>query len=180
MWTRRIVTILLALIAGHWDSTIATWLPGGFEAVQISLPLVLVLAVYSTEERAVTAALVSGVVQDVLLPSNSGLVSFRYVIIALLLHALSQNVLTNRSLIGAYAMGSVAVLLDRLLLWGVEGLFRLGGRMVVEEPHTFIFAELLWMTIVMTAVFMGFAAFTRRFLPPISRPEVGRIPLWRT
>lgn len=180
MWTRRITTVFLALFAGYWDATISPWVPGSLGAVQISLPLVLVFSAYSSEERAITAALASGVVLDVFLPSNAGLVSIRYVAIALLIRLLAQNVLTNRSLVSAYAMGAASVLLNRLLLALLEGGSALVGRATIPEPHAGILAELVWMLLCMTGVFLVFAAFTKRFLPPISRTDQYRIPLWRT
>src|SRR3989344_4852113 len=129
MRSRHIITVVLALLAGLFDATVASWFPGNLMAIRLPLPLVPVLAAFSSLERAVPAALASGIVLDVLLPSSSGFVTFRYVALALAVAALSRPILTHQSFI----------------------------------------AEALWLAACITFVFVLFAAFTRRFLPPVSR-----------
>ncbi|OGL73771.1 hypothetical protein A3E39_03490 [Candidatus Uhrbacteria bacterium RIFCSPHIGHO2_12_FULL_60_25] len=169
MRSRHIITVVLALLAGLFDATVASWFPGNLMAIRLALPLVTVLAAFSSLERAVPAALASGIVLDVLLPSSSGFVTFRYVALALGVAALSRTILTNRSLMGAYALGFVALVIDRVLLFAMNLLTRAFTSSAIPEIRASFIAEALWLAACITFVFVLFAAFTRRFLPPVSR-----------
>lgn len=169
MWSRRIITVALALLAGLFDATVATWFPGNLTAFRLALPFVTVLAAFSSLERAVSAALAAGVVLDVLLPSSGGFVTIRYVTLALGVAALSRTLLTNRSLMGAYALGLIALVIDRVLLVIVGTVTRAFAPGAIPEIRASFFAEALWLAACITLIFLLFAAFTRRFLPPVSR-----------
>ena len=174
MWSRRAITVLLAFIAGIFDATVAVWLPGELSALRLALPFLTVLAAFSSLERAVTAAFVSGVVLDALAPSSAGVVTIRYILVALAVSSLSQTLFTNRSLLGAQALGLFALAFDRALLF----IFSFAARRIVPdvipEIRPSLWVEAVWIAVVMAIVFVLFAAFTRRFLPPLSRTLAGR------
>lgn len=169
MWSRRIITVVLAFSAGIFDATVAVWLPGGFSALRLALPLLIVFAAFSSLERAATAALVSGVIIDALLPSSAGLVTIRFILVALAVSSLSQTLFTNRSLLGAQALGLFALALDRALLFFVSFAVRGLAPGAIPEIRPSLWVEAVWMAVVMAIVFILFVAFTRRFLPPLSR-----------
>jgi cell shape-determining protein MreD len=179
MWVRRIVAILIAFTAGLWDAGVSGWLPGPFAAITASLPLVVATGVFSTSERALTMAVLSGMVLDIYLPSNAGFVTLRYVLIVLIVRALTDRWLTNRSLAGVLAISGLAVLINRLILFVSEYAVAAAGADVTAEAHASVSAELIWMMATVTVVFMLIAAMTRRFLPLVSR-EHESLPLWRT
>lgn len=165
------MVLLLALVAGIWDVAIATWFPHPLNAITVTLPLTVVLAVFSKRERALIAAIVGGLVLDLFLPSGAGLVSVRYAFIALALHALARNILTNRSFIGVSTLGLLAVLANRLLfiLFGwIERLLKLA---TIHQSPVALLAEVVWMVFIMTGTFVLFVAFSKRFLPLVSRQQ---------
>jgi hypothetical protein len=169
MWFRRIVTVIMAVALGIWDACVSTWFPGMLAAITLSLPFVTVLSAFSVRERAVTAAIASGVILDIFLPSNAGLVSTRFLLVALAVYSLRRHVFTNRSLMGAVALGAFAVLLDRALLFALEALQPLFGRSVIPESAPSFWVEMFWMLMVTGLAFLLFALFTKRFLPLVSR-----------
>jgi hypothetical protein len=169
MWFRRPVTVIAALAFGIWDACVSTWFPGMMTAVTFSLPFVVVLSAFSVRERAITAAIASGIMLDIFLPSNAGMVSMRFLLVALAVYSLRRYVFTNRSLIGAAVLGAFAVLLNRILLLTIEPLQSFLGRSVIPESTNPFWTEFIWMLVVTGLVFVLFALFTRRFLPLVSR-----------
>lgn len=169
MWLRRFFTVLIAVLFGLWDATIAPWFPGLLATVTFSLPFVTVLATFSREERAITAAIASGIMLDIFLPSNAGFVSVRYLIIAMFIFLLQQRLFTNRSLIAVSVLGAIACVSDRLLLLVFTQLQHLLGRTVIPEASSPLLAEVAWIVFVMAITFLLFAAFSKRFLPLVSR-----------
>lgn len=169
MWSRRIIVALLGILVGIIDVAVSVWFPGPWAAVRSVLPFVIVLAVFSSRERAVTAAIAAGLVIDVLVPSF-GLVTLRLTMVAFVIHALAQRFFSNRSLPGSFALGVAGILIDRALVFGVTTLAGAWtSRTFVTEVRVGWFAETVWMTAVMALSFFGVAALTRRFLPPVTR-----------
>lgn len=173
MWSRRLSVISIAVLAGLWDATISPWFPAPLDGVTWTLPFVVMLALFSARERSVTAAIAGGIVLDVFLPSNGGLVSIRYILIALAVMTLSQHVFTNRSFFGISVLGAFSVAADRLLLPVLEAFQRLFGRTIISESSASFVAECLWMVAVLCTVFLLFIAFSKRFLPLVSRTAPG-------
>ncbi len=174
MWSRRIGVVFIAVLAGLWDATIAPWFPAPLDAITCTLPFVVALAAFSSRERSVMAAIAGGIVLDILLPSNGGLVSIRYVLIALGVVALAQHVFTNRSFFGVSVLGAFSVTADRLLLPLLEALQRLLGRSIIGESSAGFVAECIWMVAVLCTTFLLFIAFSKRFLPLVSRTVSGK------
>src|SRR3989344_6425926 len=167
MWYRRLLIVLASILAALFDVTISSWLPGSFGAIRVALPLVIVLAAFSSLERALTAAIVGGMIMDLFLPSF-GAIMVRYVLIAFIIRGLAQTYVTNRSIIGSLALGIMGVITDRLLLLlavAVRGLMPLP---FIPEAHPPLFAEFFWIMIVMVLTFVLLAAFTRRFMPLVT------------
>ncbi len=169
MWSRRITVLCIAIIAGLWDAAIAPWFPGWTTAIRFTLPLVVVLAVFSQQERAVMAAIAGGVILDIFLPSNAGLVSIRFMLIAVAIYSLRQHIITNRSLIGVSVLGALAVFINRILLRAIECSQSVLGKAVIPEEQSVFWIELLLMLFTIVSMFLLFAAFSKRFLPLVSR-----------
>jgi cell shape-determining protein MreD len=169
MWPRRFLVVVLGLLAGIFDVAAASWFPGMWNAVHAALPLVIVLAVFSSRERAFTAAAAAGLAQDVFLPSF-GLVTLRLILVAFLIHALAQRFFSNRSLTGSLALGFAGTAVDAAALWAllIAARFWAAGSFVPEVRAGFI-SESVWTMMVMAAAFFAVAALTRRFLPPVTR-----------
>jgi hypothetical protein len=178
MWLRRIIALFLGIVAGLFDVTVAVWFPGNLTAIRIGLPLVALIAAFSVQERSLVAAVGVGIVADTLMPSTD-FVTIRLLIIALAVHALAQRLFTNRSLPGVVALGIIALALDRTLLALYVFAQQVVGRSPILELHAALWAEALWMVFVMTVVFLLFVAFTRRFLPPLTRNIGSTVKRWR-
>jgi hypothetical protein len=178
MWIRRIIALFLGIMAGLFDVTVSSWFPGNLTAIRLSLPLVALIAAFSVQERSLVAAVGIGFVADTLMPST-GFVTIRILLIALAVHALAQGLLTNRSLPGVITLGLIALVLDRSLLAIFLFAQRIVGRPPIYELHAALWAEALWMAFVITVVFLLFAAFTRRFLPPLTRHIGSIVKQWR-
>lgn len=169
----------LALVAGLWDVGVTTWLPGPLAAVSFALPFVVLTAIFSKAERSLTVAVISGMILDIYLPSSAGFVTLRYVAIALAVRALTERLLTNRSLAGVLALSAFGVLANRALLLVLESIAGLGAAGFIPEANAPLVAELVWCFAISTMTFMMIAALTKRFLPLVSR-EQGSLPLWRS
>lgn len=168
-WSRRIAVIIIAVAFGLWDAAVIPWFPWPLSAIKLTLPFVAVLAVFSRYERAVTAAIAGGIVLDVFLASNAGLVSIRYLLIALVVSSLRRHVFTDRSLIGVSVLGALSVLADRIFLFFLEAIQSLLGRVVIPEEPAAFWASLCWTIAVMVTMFFLFTAFGKRFLPLVSQ-----------
>jgi hypothetical protein len=166
-WYRRLLIVIAGILAALIDASISSWLPGWLGAMTFALPLVAVLAAFSSLERSITAAVATGVVLDLLLPSF-GVVAVRHVLIALIIHVLAQTYVTNRSAPGSLALGLIAVAADRVLLWIVVALRGLSHEPFIPEvPPSFI-AETGWTMFLMVFAFVCIAALTKRFMPLVT------------
>jgi membrane-bound metal-dependent hydrolase YbcI (DUF457 family) len=168
MWPRRILIILLGLFVGLCDATIVTWLGGSLSAMHLALPLVIILSAFSSLERALSAAIAAGLVMDALQPSF-GFVTLRLLIVAGVIRAAAQTYVTNRSFAGSAALGIIGLALDAMVLWGVTWIRGWSSVPFVREMPVPVVPGVIWMLVVMTATFVVFAAFTRRFMPLVSR-----------
>jgi hypothetical protein len=168
MWPRRILIACIGLLAGLFDATVAVWFGGPLAAINMALPLVVLLSAFSSLERSLTAAVAAGLVIDVLQPSF-GLVTLRLLVVAGVIRAVSQAYVTNRSLIGSLALGVIGVALDRALLWLFTLVRGFSSTPFVHEVPPPLIPAIIWTSLVMLATFLIFVAFTRRFMPLISR-----------
>lgn len=159
---------MLGLLAGWVDAGISTWLPGEWTAVRASLPLVLALAMFSSRERALTAAVACGLVLDALLPSF-GLVTLRLLLVAAVIHALSARFFTSRSLIGASTLALAGLALDRAALFIITVARGFVGTPFIPETHAGLWAQAGWVVCSVGSTFLLFASFTRRFFPSVTR-----------
>jgi cell shape-determining protein MreD len=131
--------------------------------------------------RAIAAAVLSGVTFDMLAPSNAGFLFIRMACVALAVMFLTSRIFTNRTLIAAATIGCLSAVLDRILLIGFEFVSRTVGRTVFIEDHASIVSSIVWTVLTVMTFFFISAAFSRRFLPILSRVErTSRIPLWKS
>lgn len=179
---RTIFIILVAIAVGIWDACISSWLPAPLNAIRFILPLTVILSAFSTSRaRVMIAAVIAGVTFGLLAPSNAGFVFFRMVCVALVVMFLAARILTNRTLVSAAAIGGIAVVLDRVLLMGFEWLIASTGHAVYYEDRASLIASAIWVAFLMMSFFVLSAAFSRRFLPILSRVDrTSRIPLWKS
>ncbi len=168
MWSRRLLILLLGLAAGWIDVGVSTWLPGEWMGIRTSLALVLMLAMFSSRERAVTAAVAAGLVLDVLLPSFS-LMTLRLLLLSVAVHALSSRFFTSRSLLGASALALTGLAIDRVMIAIITSLRELGRSSFIPDVQAAVWAEGLWLLISVGVTFLIFASFTKRFFPSVTR-----------
>jgi len=164
MWFRRLLPVLLGILAGLFDATVSVWLPGSAAAVRFALPLVILFAAFSSPARAFLAAAAAGVVLDAFLPTF-GLVMLRLLAVVGAVVGASRIYLTNRALVGSLALGAVGFVTDRVMLWAILGAQHFFGRAVIPEYRPPFVAEGMWVLLCLAAAFLLFAAFARRFVP---------------
>lgn len=174
---RYLLVIILACAAGYWDASVISWFPAPFSAMRLVLALSILLALFSIEYRkSIIAALVGGLIADLILPSQ-GYIAIRTVLAVIVIHTLARYVFTNRSLWGICFLGSIAVAVDRILLFVIEHVPRFSGGLRTFESHAPFWMEIIWMCLVCSSAFLFFAAFSRRFHPTLSRmDQMNRLP----
>ena len=168
MWSRRLLIVLLGLLAGWFDASVSTWLPGEWSGMRTSFALALALAMFSSRERMVTAAVASGIVLDIFLPSFS-LMTLRLLLISLAVHALSERFFTSRSLWGVAVLALSGLALDRVAISIITNLRGWTGTPFVPDVQAVVWAEGLWLLVSLGVTFVLFASFTRRFFPSVTR-----------
>ena len=137
-------------------------------AIRTSLALVLMLAMFSSRERAVTGAIASGLVLDVFLPSFS-LMTLRLLIVAVAVYALSSRFFTSRSLLGASALALTGLALDRVMVVLITAVRGFGSSPFVPDVQSAVWAEAIWLVAAIGVTFLLFASFTKRFFPSVTR-----------
>ncbi len=181
MWSKRLLVFCLAVGIGLWDACIAPWLPGYGMGVQAGLIFTAMLAIFSSPERWVVGAIVSGGVADLFLPSNAGFLPLRFLLVGFIVFYLSQRLFTNRSLISVVFLSGGSVIIDRAISWMFESVQVWIGRSVAFEVHAPLLFSLLWSCTVGAVVFSVFVLFSKRFLPLIAigraSRRVGRVRL---
>lgn len=168
MWSRRILIVVIGLAAGLFDASWTGWLPAGTANIHMSLILVAILAIFSSQERVLTGAIAAGLVLDVLLPSV-GFTTLRLLLVAFAIRGVSHRYLTNRSIFGSWALGLFGLALDRVLLLGITWLRGSGGGIFIPEIRAPLFVEVIWMVFGVGVAFVIYAAFTKRFMPLVIR-----------
>jgi hypothetical protein len=177
MRPRYLLVVLLACAAGYWDASVISWFTVPFSAMRFVLAFSILLALFSSGySKSIIAALVGGLVADLLLPSQ-GYLAIRVVIAVIVVHTLARHLFTNRSFWGICFLGSIAVCVDRGLLFIMNQLPLFSGGPRTIEAHAPIWMEIIWMCLVCSSAFLFFAAFSRRFHPTLSRiDQMNRIP----
>jgi hypothetical protein len=166
-WSRRLLTLAIAMFCGLVDATVVSWLPGNWQSIRWAFPFVVLLAIFSTRERSLVAAIGGGFMLDLFLPSSLAFVTARFMLVAFIVHVLGARLVSNRSLIGIWTLVITAFLSDRSISFGIQVFMRQLGTNIIPEVHAVFWAELAWLFVVVTATFIVFAAFTRRFLPSV-------------
>lgn len=179
MKSKIVFAVLVGICFGCWDAAVVSWLDVPFSVVHIALAGSVAFTLFSNQYRhGLIVAGVSGLVADLFLPSD-GWMMIRFLVAVAFVHVLARYVFTNRSLWGVCFLGSVAVFVDRALLWILQRFPLLTGGMRTVEVHPSIWLEIGWMCVVNAIVFIAIAAFSRRFHPTLSRSDrMERVP-WK-
>jgi len=182
MNVRTLIAILIAILCGVWDASVASWFPAPFDAIRLTLPAAVTLAAFSTSRlRAFAVAIAGGAAYDALVPSTGGFMPIRALIVAFAISILTSKVFTNRTVLSALLIGAAAALADRALLALFEEMQSVIGRGFIPEVRPSLIASAAWTASVVLGFFFAFAAFGRRFLPPVSRVNVlERVPMWKS
>lgn len=177
MRSRIFLVCFLAILVGCWDASVVSWFELPFSAMRFVLVYCMLLALFSTGYRkSLIAGFVGGMTADLLLPSQ-GWMAFRMMIVVIVVHTLARFVFTNRSIWGICFLGSIAVVVDRVLLYLINRVPLFSGSMRTVEAHAPILLEMVWVCLVCSIVFICIAAFSRRFHPTLSRmDQMNRLP----
>lgn len=177
MRSRVFIVCLLAILVGCWDASVISWFNSPFSAMRLVLAYSMLLALFSSGYRkSLIAGFISGIVADTLLPSQ-GWIAIRTMLAVIVVHTLARYVFTNRSIWGICFLGSIAVCVDRLLLWIINRIPLMSGSMRTIEAHAPFWMEIIWVCVVCSVVFILIAEFSRRFHPTLSRVDrMNRLP----
>lgn len=165
-----VIVVISAIVGGLLEACFLPFLPAPWRDIHPILQLAALFVVLSSPRGAFVFAGIAGIMVD-LFRVDAGAFAFgRYILVTLCMVALSQTVLTNRSVYATAALVLSARVVDRLWLTLAKfigtGLFRLDIRI---EPLTSFLTTVAWDIGLMTVAFIALAIFTRRFRVTVSR-----------
>ena len=159
--------LAIAIIAGIWDASIASWLPLWLQSFQAVLTIIVFTGLFFRFEQSIIVALIGGGILEIFDPASGGMIPLRYLLIALFIHQLALRIFTNRSIVGVITLSVSAMAIDRMLLFVFEAIANLTGAQPTLEAHASFFAESLCLAGVNVMLFLCIAAFSRRFMPSL-------------
>lgn len=154
-----------AVLGGIYESSFLGSAPDILGYVKPILPVCVMLFLLNRKPGAYVAAVLSGVVIGSLSPLPSGWIMMRWLMVLLVIDALSEKVATNRSLYSAIALALTARLLDRILCQLLEWVYPiLSGRNFAFEPWHRLPGILISDALIVALIFVGVTIFTKRFV----------------
>lgn len=164
--------VAAAIVVGTFESTFVTLLPSPWREFRPVIDVMVLLIIIDRPRAALVYAALAGLIIDAL-GLGGGVFAFaRFLLVALAIWALSESVITNRSVYASAALVIAARLIDRLWIWiaGVagSGLFRWE---IGQEPLSSLVITILWDLGTVSLAFVMLAFFTRRFLMAVARPN---------
>ena len=163
MIQRILIALALGIGAGVWEAAahpfLSAWL-----GVRPLLPILVLLLITGPRSRAVITASIGALFIDVFAVIHPDFAIIRYVILVLLMDAVANRWLTNRSLYTSLGLVMSGRLIEQGSAW-----------LIGSTPATPIWCLLTWDVAIVTLGFLAFAIFTDRFAT-ILRPAHG--PGW--
>jgi len=137
-------------------------------AVRPLFPMFVILLLLNRRMASYFSAGISGFVFDMFSSSPTGFAFGRWLLLILIADYVLRLVITNRSLYGAIFLAVSIRLIDRILLYGISGLYLLiSGKFVFIESWFNLMFILVMDCIVTAGVFLAFSLFTRRFMSSV-------------
>lgn len=161
-----------SVVVGTFEATFVTLLPAPWREFRPIIDLTVLLIVIDRPRAALVFAALAGLILDAFGLGNGVFAFARFLLVASAVWALSESVITNRSVYASAALVVGARLINRLWIWiaglAGTGLFRWE---IQQEPLSSLVVTILWDLGTVSFVFMLLAFFTRRFLMSVARPN---------
>ena len=161
---RWFVVILIGLVAGLWEISVTPFLLPEF-AWHPLLPLTILLLVSSVRGRAFVCLISGAALLDAYGWSYFDVATLRLALVLLILDAIAQRFLTNRSVYASVAL----VLIGRLLEWLGSFVLSAIGSWLDPSRYAWHLPVEAWWVLLLDAMsvaigFLLIAFFTRRFV----------------
>ncbi len=161
---RWLMTITVGLMAGFWEVSVTPFMPSELAWYPL-LPIAVLLLVSSKRARAFAALAAGGMILDAYRWAQIDVATLRLVLVLLILDAVSNRLLTNRSVYASV----VLVWIGRLIDWVGAYLLSLIGTWIDPTKYPWHLPVDAWWVLILDAgsVALGFlliAGFTRRFV----------------
>ncbi|MDD5438413.1 MAG: hypothetical protein PHC70_04710 [Patescibacteria group bacterium] len=154
-----------ALAGGLYEAAFVPAAPFPFYYIRPVLPICVMLFMLNRRSAAYATAVLSGLVLDLLSAAGDGWIIVRWLLVLLVVDALSESVTTNRSLYSALALVVLARVLDRVLWQTTSWLsFYVIKQPVPVESWKSLVGVLIVDAIITTLVFVSVTFFTKRFV----------------
>jgi hypothetical protein len=163
--TSYAVISAVALGAGLYEGSIAGSLPEIFTYVHPVLPLLVIFFLVKRPQAAYLTAGIAGLTVDLISPIPTGFAMARWLVAAYCIDLVSEHVITNRSLYGAWALAIVARMAEMMIL-GLTYIFFiyiLERSLIMQSYKIYLYSILLDLVIV-SLMFLTTSLFTKRFL----------------
>lgn len=156
---------LAAVTAGFYESSLLSSAPFPLNIIKPIFPACIMMMLLNRPTAAYVGVAIAGLIADLLAPVPLGFAAARWLIVLVCADAISERVMTNRSMYAAAILVASARLLDAVL--AEAGAFV--SKHILERTVAAVAWPMLWQTvaadILMTGmVFLGVTVFTRRFL----------------
>jgi len=167
-WTSWILLIITALAAGLYESVFAGSAPWPFFYIHPILPGALLLLLLNKQTPAYVFLAIGGMAVDLMSAVHSGFAVLRFLLVLILIDAVAETVITNKSLYAVLILMLIARLADFILFQLISKLSlivlqnELSGESLIDVVYIVGFDIFL-----AGVMFVAFTLFTRRFLIPI-------------
>ncbi len=170
--TRRgwVFVILSACFAAVYEAAWMTFLPTPWRDIRPILQILVLLIVLNRPRGALVYAGIAGMLVDLFRVDAGAFSLGRFVVIAIILLALSETVLTNRSVYATTALMFAGRVIDAIWIWIVHAVGTRAFHLDIQmDSAVSLLLTLCWDIGLMSVAFMLIAVFTRRFLMTASR-----------
>ena len=155
----------LAVGLGLFEGSMIGSLPHIFIFIHPILPFLVLFLLLKRPQAAYITAAVSGMVVDLISSTPSGFAMARWLVVAFVLDLVAENVITNRSIYGAWILVILARVVELVIL-GVTLVFYefiLERVFILHEMSSYLYVGVVDL-IVITTLFLLISVFTKRFL----------------
>lgn len=168
--TKWIVIIFAAVFAGLFQATFFSLLPQPYREIQPVLILCVLGVALNRSDAALVFAVISGLMIDLFTVGGGFLAFAEQAIVISAITTIADKVLTNRSVYSAAALLLSARFMSYVWFSSMSFFSRLLFKtQIMVQPIHSLLVTMLWDAVLMSAIFMMLAFFTRRFLVSIAR-----------
>ncbi len=154
-----------AVAVGLYEGSMIGSLPMIFTYIHPVLPLLVIFFLLKRPQAAYMMAGISGVVVDLVSATPTGFAASRWLIVAFCVDLVAENVITNRSMYGAWILAFSARLLNLIVLFATYIIYQgVMDKTYILQNNKVYFYTLIADLILVSFLFLGTTVFTKRFL----------------